>query len=391
MEMKLLQSIHIQGYRPFRDFMANFGGLEVMVGANGSGKSSLFEFLRWLRDSMSRDIPPEIIPDCIGPRIFHQPGPDRFDWRMNIQVGPEYPPIFYEGALLGPIGRIAIYSESAQVYLGKGTPPVILLDVDQQDGVIQAQPWVGEPVHYQRVVRRTNQLYLRNASSPEIEPLYRLREFIESWRFYSVTGIAAVKVRKSALIEQEPALNEDAGNLSAVLHFLMTEHPGIFDDLNQFLGFAIPGFKRLVVKARGGPGEVMTFWQEAGVSGELTLADLSDGILRLLCWVTLCLLPNPPGLICIDEPDQGVHPRTLPVLSGLFEKASSRTQIFLATHSSYFLAQFDLSRIAVFRKENGEARFLKPRDSNTLVAILEDFGFDEIQRIHQSDELERLA
>ena len=84
-------------------------------------------------------------------------------------------------------------------------------------------------------------------------------------------------------------------------------------------------------------------------------------------------------------------PRTLPILAGLFEKAFSRTQIFLATHSSYFLTQFDLEHIAVFRKENGEAYFLKPADSKSLVQNLEDFGSNELEAMHRSDELESLA
>ncbi|MFM6442922.1 MAG: AAA family ATPase, partial [Dolichospermum sp.] len=185
-------------------------------------------------------------------------------------------------------------------------------------------------------------------------------------------------------------LHEDAGNLSSVLHYLMTEHRTAFDELQQHLRSVIPGFKGLTVKARGGPGEVIAFWQESGIDQELSLADLSDGILRLICWICLCVQPNPPSLICIDEPDQGVHPRTLPVLAALFEKASERTQILLATHSSYFLTQFDISRIAVIRKENGEAKFIKPGNSQVLIDMLNDFGADEIEQLHRSDELERL-
>ncbi|WP_396034818.1 AAA family ATPase [Candidatus Cyanaurora vandensis] len=112
-------------------------------------------------------------------------------------------------------------------------------------------------------------------------------------------------------------------------------------------------------------------------------------MLRLICWIVLCLQPNPPSLICIDEPDQGVHPRTLPLLAGLFEKACDRTQILLATHASYFLMQFEFSRLAVMRKENGEAKFLKPADSKILLANLKDFGLEEIEKMHRSDELER--
>jgi predicted ATPase len=135
----------------------------------------------------------------------------------------------------------------------------------------------------------------------------------------------------------------------------------------------------------------MVFWEETGIDRPLTLADVSDGTLRLLCWLTLALAPNCPSLVCIDEPDQGVHPRTLPKLAELFEKLSQRTQVLLATHASYFLLQFDFARLAVMRKEGGQAIFVKPRDSAILRENLLDFGTEELERMHQSDELERLV
>jgi predicted ATPase len=75
----------------------------------------------------------------------------------------------------------------------------------------------------------------------------------------------------------------------------------------------------------------------------------------------------------------------------LVERASAKTQIFLATHASYFLMQFDLSKIAVMRKEIGEAKFLKPINSKVLVENLNDFGSAELELMHRSDELELLA
>ena len=69
-----ITSIKIQGYRPFRDFTAPLEPLEIIVGANGSGKSSLFEFLKFLTDSMESQIPNEIIKGSIGQEIFHLPG-----------------------------------------------------------------------------------------------------------------------------------------------------------------------------------------------------------------------------------------------------------------------------------------------------------------------------
>jgi predicted ATPase len=386
-----LTSVKIQGYRPFRNFEAPLQPLEIIVGANGAGKSSLFEFLRFLRESLSQDIPAEIVPDSIGQQIFHIPGPAKFQWDIEIDTGRPIG-IRYLGELMGPVGRTQVSYErveSSKPFSDKYTNPYIYMDIKGNKGVVQ-DPDTKKFAQQEIALKRPNQLALSVMTNPSLEDLYNLREYIRDWKFYSSFNIANYKIRKSVPIEQEPVLREDAGNLSSILHYLMTEHRSAFDELQQHLCSVVPGFKGLTVKARGGPGEVIAFWQESGIDQDLSLADLSDGILRLICWICLCVQPNPPSLICIDEPDQGVHPRTLPVLAGLFEKASERTQIFLATHASYFLTQFDISQIAVLRKENGEAKFIKPGNSQVLIDMLDDFGSDEIEQLHRSDELERL-
>ncbi|HKH43198.1 MAG TPA: AAA family ATPase [Thermoanaerobaculia bacterium] len=382
-----LTSITIRGYRPFRELVAPLGPLEVLVGANGTGKSSLFEFLRFLRDSVEKDIPPEIVEGNVGIQLFHQPGPQRLGWAL--QLAGEGETTSYEGELMGPVGSARMIDERAVVLSAK---PEVLLERGEKNASVWDEPYdPEEQLIFRPWFPRPNQLALNIATGPHYPRLYLLREHIRSWRFYGAFALAKEKMRQLAFIEQEPVLREDGGNLSSVLHYLLTEQRPAFDELQQHLRSIIPGFRGLSVKARGGPGQVMAFWQEEGVDEDLSLADLSDGTLHLLCWITLCVHPHPPDLICIDEPDQGVHPRTLPLLAGLFQKAADRTQILLATHASYFLLQFDLAQIAVLRKEGGEVRFYKPGNSAALAETLADFGPEEIEALHRSDELEQLA
>lgn len=385
-----LKSIGIDGYRPFRDFTAQVGDLEVIVGANGTGKSALFEFLGFLREGMAREIPPEIVEGGIGQQLFHSPGPEKFDWHLEISAGGAGE-FWYSGGVVGPAGRAGVYREFAGENPGSGSG-YGLLNMQEGQGFVGDKLRNDLPDGLEEIrLERRNQLALGTMTNPGFVSLYRLREYISNWRFYGAVKIAGEKLRRPSLIEPEPLLREDMGNLSSVLHYLMTEHREIFDELQYCLRSTIPGFNSLTVKAYGGRGEVIAFWGEGGVDNQLTLADLSDGILRLIGWSVLCLMPSPPSLICVDEPDQCAHPRALPILAGLFEKASMRTQIFLVTHNSYFLSLFDLSRVAVMRKEKGKVRHLKPGDSQILRESLEDFGADELERLHRSEELEILA
>ncbi len=388
--MVKINSIRIQGYRPFKDMTATFQPLEVLVGANGSGKTSLFEFLKFLRDSLKDDIPSEIVGGSIGQRIFHAGGPDKFWWSLEIDLGLRRP-LRYQGELLGPVGATKVVFERV-ISKPLDTEHGGTMFLNVQNGVGRLyDPEIKRIKHQDITLKRPNQLALGRMNNPAFSSLNTLREYIEDWRFFSSFKINNERLRQPVPIEQEPELKEDASNLSSVLHFLFSEHPAIFEELQTFLRLAVPGFKRLSVKARGGPGQVLAFWQETGQEkDELSLADLSDGVLRLVSWFVLCLHPSPPPLICIDEPDQGVHPRTLPILAGLFERASANTQLILATHASYFLLQFRLENIAVMRKEMGKAVYIKPETSKWLRNSLDEFGNQELEMLHRNDELERL-
>ena len=111
-------------------------------------------------------------------------------------------------------------------------------------------------------LRKPNQLGLGAITDSTLTTLFNLREYIRSWRFYNSFHIDNEKIRKSVPTSQEAVLHEDAGNLSAVLFNLMTEHPESFIELKSIIKMAIPGFSDLNVKARGGPGEVIAFWRE---------------------------------------------------------------------------------------------------------------------------------
>ena len=385
-----LPSIKIRGYRPFGDILFRFEPLQVIVGANGSGKSSLFEFLKFMRNACHQEIPPEIVEGTIGQQIFHKPGPDRLWWNAEIdlrQIGH----LNYEGELMGPVGSIKINYE--RIVMNPPEPGIFgytFLDFKNGKGRV-SDPDDKKFKRKEWNLKKPNQLGLGAITDSTLITLFNLREYIRGWRFYNAFHINNEKIRKSVPTSQDPVLHEDAGNLSAVLFNLMTEHAESFEELKAVIKLAVPGFRDLNVKARGGPGEVIAFWQEENIDTDLSLADLSDGTLRFIAWATLCVMPSPPTLICIDEPDQGVHPRTLPILAGLFEKASQKTQVILATHASYFLTQFDLKNIAVMKKVSGESLFVKAKDSQTLLDNLEDFGRDELEKMHRTDELEALA
>ena len=384
MQYPRIKSINIKGYRAFKDFSATLSDLEIIVGANGAGKTTLFEFLKLLRNGMTKAIYPEILAGSLGDNVFHVGGEEKIQWQLEIDLD-ENTSLRYLGEILGPVRapQIAWERVEAMATFNEYQEPSILLDVKENSGK------VGEKLE-EEIITLPNELALSKIDNPAMVNLYKLREYIGGWKFYSSFNIAREKIREPVLIEPEPLLDDDCGNISSVLYYLMRQNPLLYQQLQQHLSSVVPGFDGLTVKAAENSEKLIAFWQEKGIEKNLTIADLSDGIMRLICWICLCLHPLPHPLICIDEPDEGVHPRTLPLMAGLLEKASKRSQIFLAVHSSYLLSQFDLSPIAVMRKKNGATQFIKPAKSPIILGMIEEFGIEEVEHLHRSNELELL-
>lgn len=384
-----LRRIELSGYRPFRDLDATLDDLTVIIGANAAGKSALLDFVRFMSDAVSEPLPPEIDRRCIGKALFHAGGPSKISCALTVDLGR---PLRYEVEIHGPVGTPRVVRErlaTVEPVHPADTRPFAFLDLragsgelrDSGRGVLLPVPWTAPP----------GELALRRMLDPRQKAAYRLREAIGAWRVYTGFDVSAEsRIRQPAITENAPILAEDGHNLSAVLLWLQAEHPDVWAELETHLRSVIPSFRALRVRLRG-RGQAMAGWREDGVDEELTLADLSDGTLRFLGWATLCLAPELPPLICVDEPETGLHPRVLPVLAGLLRRASERTQVIVTTHAPYFLAQFELDDIAVMRKEDGRAVFVRPGSSAALRAMLEELGGDELMRMHVSDELETLA
>ncbi|HEX8819925.1 MAG TPA: AAA family ATPase [Archangium sp.] len=388
-----LSQLRVSGYRALERFDAQLESLTVIIGANAAGKSSLFDLLAFISFAAVNPLPPELDPRSVGKTLFHVGGPESIELALQV-VREAARPLRYHVKLSGPVGQPRVVSErlgslrtdsegrTSEVFTflnfesGQGNLRSVL---QVRFGLPQAPPWTLP----------RNELALRRALDPTFITLNEFREYVSGWKFYAGFDVGmTAAIRRPVFTEPEPVLKEDGSNLSAVLFHLKAEHPDNWSELETHLRSAVPSFLSLNVKPRGGPGTVMAVWREQGLKGELTLADLSDGTLKFLCWATLCLSPRKPPLVCIDEPELGLHPRVLPVLAGLLRQAATETQLLVTTHSPYFLSQFSLEEIAVMKKVEGRAVFARPASNEALRQEIEELGSGELIRLHISDELE---
>jgi predicted ATPase len=345
-----------------------------------------------LRFAVSAPLPAEIDPQSAGRRLFNAAGPDRISFALIADFG-QAKPLRYEAEIVGPKVQPHVSFERL-VTTGPPSPkektPFIFLDFRDGSGVVRDQ--LQRALVRPRWNLERNELALRRAVDPSLSTLARFQRFVSSWSFYSGFEIAAgSSIRRPVPSEPKPVLAENGSNLSAVLFSLMADDREAWSELETHIRSVVPGFVSLNVVPRGEPGSVITEWIERSDGGDitkLTLADLSDGTLRFLCWAALCLSGATSPLVCIDEPELGLHPRVLPVLAGLFRLFSQKSQVLISTHSPYFLSQFPLEQIAVMRKEDGQGKFKRPSNSAALRREIKELGTEALAQLYVSDELE---
>ncbi len=189
--------------------------------------------------------------------------------------------------------------------------------------------------------------------------------------------------RYSPLRQPQPAdlptdvLTADASNLGLLLNRL--EHEGAGDELRAHLRRFLPRVQRLTTLVQG--NTVQIFLHEEGLSTPIPATRLSDGTLRFLAMATVLLLRDPPPLICIEEPELGLHPDALALIGDLLVAASARTQVIVTTHSDALISALTDHVDSVLVCEHRGGTELKRLDATRLAHWLETYRLGDLWRM----------
>jgi predicted ATPase len=214
---------------------------------------------------------------------------------------------------------------------------------------------------------------------------YRIQAILSRIGFYSLNATAIVS---PVFLQPNMELAHTGANLAGVLDRLRDQHPERFEALNEQLGRWIPEFDRILFETpQQGHRSVALRTREAGHS--IKASDLSQGTLIALALLTIAYLPEPPSVVCLEEPDHGLHPRLLrDVRDALYRLAYPEgsqekrepVQVIATTHNPYFLDLFreHPEEIVIAEKVGLEAKFSRLSDRKDLEEILGDAPLSEV-------------
>ena len=204
---------------------------------------------------------------------------------------------------------------------------------------------------------------------------------IAGWKvfhFHDTSDTAGVK--RIGSLHDNGYLRPDASNLAAYLYHLREEFPDVYAQIVKTVRLAIPFFDDFVlnpVKLKTEEEQIRLLWRQKDSDYALWPSQLSDGSIRFICLATALLQPDPPSTIIIDEPELGLHPYAITLLGALLRSASKRMQVIVSTQSVQLVDEFSIDDLLVVDREDGETVF-KRFDEKEFEHWLVDYTVGEL-------------
>lgn len=356
----MLHTLAVANYRSINRLILPLGRLNLITGANGSGKSNLYRALRLLAETAQGGVVNALAREG-GLESSFWAGPEKVSRRMRngevaVQGGPR------QGAMrlrLGFVGddfgySIALGLPESNSGEDRSTPSAFALDpeikreciwagasyrpasllVDRAGPMVRMREGRSWEVLAQHLPNYDS-LFDQIGNDPGCPEVFQLRETIRRWRFYDhFRSDADAPARQPQLGTRTPVLHHDGRDLAAALQTI--REIGDPAALDAAIDDAFPG-SRLRIDFQAGGRFVVELHQE-GLLRPLGAAELSDGTLRYLLLVAALLTPRPPSLMVLNEPETSLHPDLLPALGRLIIAASRQTQVWVVSHASRLIA-----------------------------------------------------
>ena len=360
--------------------------LNVLIGPNGSGKSNFIEAVSLLRSA----------PSDIRAVIRRGGGVSDWIWKGDPEGVASIDILIRNPQGNMPLRHVLAFRKENQAfrlvderieneksYPKYGNPSKIYFYYHYNDGnpVINVKTEGQDDNPEQRKLKPDtidiNQSILAQRRDPETYPeisylanVYDKIKIYREWYF----GRNAVFREPQKADMRNDRLEEDFSNLGLFLNRLRGV-PKAKNKILEGLRDLYEGLDDFDVSIEG--GAVQVFFTE----GDFTIpaTRLSDGTLRYLCLLAILCDPAPPPLICIEEPELGLHPDIIPKIADLLNAASERTQLIVTTHSDILIDAMteQPDAVLVCEKENGRTK-IRRLESEKLEKWLKDYRLGEL-------------
>jgi len=358
-----IKKLTIQGFKSIRnleDFELRH--LNVLIGANGAGKSNFVGFFRLLRELIEQRLQLALATEGGADACLYM-GP-KFTRQLSAKL--YFGNNGYEFTLLPTADNRLVFAEEATVYRG---------------GPGTSRKALGSGHAEARLKDRKDDPGYRG---PHGVPHYVFAS-VSSWVVYHFHDTSAsAGVRRQGPINDNEALRPNAENLAAFLFRIQQTHRPTYDKIREVVRLAAPFFDDFKLRpVPTNPELIQLEWLQRESDYPFRANQLSDGTLRFICLATALLQPSLPPTVLFDEPELGLHPYALTLLANLFQQSAKSygthvsKQVIVSTQSAPLLNEFAPEDVIVVERTQGQSTFRR-LESAHLSGWLQEYTLGEL-------------
>ena len=368
----MIEEISLKNFRSFRNETIKLKPFSVFIGPNGAGKSNLISIFEFMGRAIREDILVALshLGDFDSVRHIKANKNDSIEISIVYRQRGEPP---QEEKNIGRLksrkftyhitvsqsekGEPLVTKEwlRAQRPLTIGGAPWRYLKVDEKDAMV-ANP-MGEDQKRDEITQLEKsspyELTLAGSRSlkgyPEVQSFYK---FLTNWY---ISRFEPVRARESMKYSRAIKLASTGENLVLFIENISKYHKDVLYDIIEVMRRIVPGFRKVYVKHSLDGKLYLSIEEDANPDG-FPPTSISDGTIRMLGILSILRDPNPPDLICIEEPENNIHPHLLEVLVDEFRTAAEKVQVIVTTHSPYLIDKCKPNEVFVIDKLNGESK-----------------------------------
>lgn len=336
--------IQLSGYKTLKNIHLKLAPINILIGANGSGKSNFMSFFDFLNRLYNRSL------------------------REYIALkGGENKILFQGKKVTDEISFEVAFDEMCQykVLLKWGDNSFVFNkeEIICQDNTVSVANFYPD-----------SQLKLTNNK----QAAYVLKQ-LEGFRKYHFhdTGNKSPFTQQSSTQNDIHYLYSDGANIAAFLYNIQQEYKITYNIIIKTIQSIAPYFSDFYLVPNAN-NEVKLQWKDKYSDTVFGVTDLSDGTLRFMALTTLFLQPNLPNTIVIDEPELGLHPAAISKLAAMIQSAADKKcQVIVATQSTDLISYFTPEDVVTVDRVKGETIF-KRLSKESLQQWLDDYTLDDL-------------
>lgn len=333
--MSKLDKIYIKGFKSIKEAEIELKSLNILIGANASGKTNFIQFLKMLNYII--------------------------EGRLQLFVGKSS----RKADSLLYYGRKHTSAIEGKLEFGSAIYTFILVPTESNSLIFgfERALFIADTATtytpFERSGHEETCLYAYS-KKPDMWTAYDyVIDSLKNWIVYHFHDTSDTSVIKQVNdISDCKRLKPDASNLAAYLYFLQNNHNEHYQKIVSTIQLIYPTFDTFVLEPDFiNERNIELEWRDKKFDSNFNAYSMSDGTLRFICLATLLLQPDPPETLIIDEPELGLHPYAITVLASLIKRAATESQVIISTQSVNLINHFSVEDIIVVDREDSQSKF----------------------------------